>query len=80
VGCLVHTAVDIPCHVDDGPLLFFPFNWNIRYHSPVSYWDPRHYGTQFAIFELSLDLVLLLYLFVPLLRRRLSKRWQGNSA
>jgi hypothetical protein len=80
VGCLVHTAVDIPCHVDDGPLLFFPFNWTIRYHSPVSYWDPRYYGTQFAVFELTLDLVLLLYLLLPRLRRRLAVVLRRDAA
>lgn len=64
-GCLVHTLLDIPTHVDDGPLLLFPFEWSVRFQSPVSYWDDRHYGRQFAVFELLLNLVLLAYLLVP---------------
>ena len=73
-GCLVHTALDIPTHVDDGPVLFFPLNWSYRFQSPVSYWDPRHFGREFAVFELLLNLVLLVYLFGPGLWRRLRRR------
>ncbi|MEZ4675136.1 MAG: hypothetical protein R2932_12925 [Caldilineaceae bacterium] len=32
-----HTAIDIPLHYDDGPLLLFPFDWKTRFHSPVSH-------------------------------------------
>ncbi|MBD2092389.1 metal-dependent hydrolase [Microcoleus sp. FACHB-1515] len=62
VACLLHSAVDILTHADDGPLLLFPLNWNLRFHSPVSYWDSNHYGRQFQVFELALDGVLLIYL------------------
>lgn len=58
VSCTLHTAIDIPLHHDDGPLLFFPFNWRIRYRSPVSYWDTRRYGKQFRIIEHALCLVV----------------------
>jgi hypothetical protein len=73
-GCLVHSAVDIPVHANDGPLLLFPFEWSIRFQSPVSYWDPRYYGRQFAVFELLLDAALLAYLLWPRLARRLAGR------
>ena len=73
-GCLVHSAIDIPTHANDGPLLFFPLEWTTRFHSPISYWDPRHYGRQFTIFELGLDLVLLAYLGIPWVVRRLRAR------
>jgi hypothetical protein len=73
-GCLVHTALDIPVHVDDGPLLFFPFEWSMRFHSPLSYWDSRHFGREFTIFELLLDVGLLIYLFGPGLWSRLLRR------
>jgi len=76
-GCLLHTALDIPTHVDDGPLLFFPLEWTIRFQSPVSYWDDRHYGREFSQFEAILDIILLAYLLIPpifrYLRRRASK-------
>ncbi len=68
-GCLVHTALDIPTHVNDGPLLFFPFEWTLRFTSPVSYWDDTYFGREFAIFEMALNGVLLLYLFAPMLWR-----------
>jgi len=70
MACLFHSVVDIFTHVNDGPLLFFPFEWTIRFHSPISYWDPAYYGREFARFELALNLVLLLYLVVSPLRRR----------
>lgn len=68
-GCLLHTALDIPVHVDDGPLLLFPFEWSVRFRSPVSYWDPRFFGREFAVFEVLLNLLLLVYLFGAGLRR-----------
>ena len=73
-GCLVHSMLDIPVHVHDGPLLLFPFDWNLRFHSPVSYWDRRYYGREFGLFEIGLDSVLLLALFGPKLWQWLQKR------
>lgn len=73
VGCLFHTSLDIPTHVNDGPLLFFPFEWTIRYVSPVSYWDDRYFGREFTLFETTLNIVLLGYLFGPSLWQRLRR-------
>jgi len=64
LACLFHTIVDIFTHANDGPLLLFPLDWSIRFHSPVSYWDRRYHGGEFAQFELALDLVLLVYLLL----------------
>ncbi|GAB4215522.1 MAG: hypothetical protein OHK0022_55520 [Roseiflexaceae bacterium] len=74
MGCMMHTALDIPTHVNDGPVLFFPFDWSTRFHSPISYWDDQHYGREFAMFELTLDVLLLGYLLLPALRRRFARR------
>ena len=60
---LLHTAVDIPTHHNDGPLLFFPFNWTIRFQSPISYWDARRGARSFMAFEISVVILLLYYLF-----------------
>lgn len=79
-SCMLHTIIDILCHVDDGPLLFFPFNWTYRFHSLISYWDPRYYGVQFTVFELTLDVVLLGYLLVPRLLRWLKQRAGRGAA
>ena len=64
VSCMCHTIVDVVTHFDDGPLLFFPFDFHYRFSSPVSYWDPAHYGGQFIYFEAALDAVLAAYLLV----------------
>jgi len=69
-SCLLHTAIDIPLHHNDGPLVFFPLDWQTRFYSPVSYWDPKYYGVQFAIAEHILILVLLIYLLTGWWRRR----------
>ena len=44
LGCMMHIAMDLPVHHDDGPLVFFPFDWKTRIDSPVSYYDRDHYG------------------------------------
>ena len=64
ISCLCHSLVDIVTHFDDGPVLFFPFDFSYRFSSPVSYWDPAHYGRQFMVFEVVLDLVLLVWLVI----------------
>ena len=61
-SCTLHTIIDIPLHYDDGPLLLFPFDWETRYYSPVSYWDTKRYGGQFRLFEHALLFILLLWL------------------
>ena len=72
-GCALHTLVDIPVHHNDGPLLLFPLEWTLRFNSPISYWDPEHYGIPFTIFELCLDIALLVYLLRPWFKRRFSR-------
>ena len=64
LACLLHTALDIPTHVHDGPLLFFPINWSLRFRSSVSYWDPDYFGREFTYFELALDAILAVVLAV----------------
>ncbi len=79
VGCAIHTAGDIPTHHNDGPLLLFPFNWQMRFYSPISYWDPRYGGEQFARFELALTLAMIAYLAVPAILRRIQSRFPSPS-
>lgn len=73
LSCALHTVIDIVTHHNDGPLVLFPLDWSWRFSSPVSYWDPEHYGGVFAVFELVLDVSLLVYLLTPHL-----KRWWSN--
>lgn len=59
-SALLHLACDLPVHHDDAHRHFLPFtNW--RFASPVSYWDPRHYGLVFMIFELAFAMTACLY-------------------
>ena len=52
---LVHFAFDLPLHHGDGHRHFFPLSDWI-YDSPVSYWDPEHFGTWAALGEAALVL------------------------
>lgn len=47
----LHALADLALHHSDAHRHFFPLsNW--RFHSPVSYWDPAHYGHYFLFVEL----------------------------
>lgn len=68
LAAITHLLGDLPFHVDDGHAHFVPFSeW--RFVSPVSYWDPRHYGTIVSLMELALGLAL-----IGILWRRFSGR------
>ena len=56
----LHMLCDLPVHHDDGHRHFLPIShW--RFESPVSYWDPNHFGHIFAICELVLAISALIY-------------------
>ena len=43
LSMLLHTALDLPLHHDDGHRHFYPFSdW--RFESPLSYWDGHHHA------------------------------------
>ena len=68
---LLHIALDLPLHHDDGHRHFWPLsNW--RFSSPVSYWDPNHYGSYVLIIEAFL---MTLCLFVCV-RSTLQRKWK----
>lgn len=70
IGCVVHTALDIPVHHDDGPLLLFPFEWSVRFASPVSYYQSDHYGDIVEPIDLAITLVGLTVIAIAWARRR----------
>jgi len=74
LGLALHSAVNILTHHDDGPLLFFPFDWRYRFPSPVSYWDPTRFGGIFTVFEYGLDLLLVAYFALKGAHRWLTRR------
>ena len=75
LGAGLHSLIDIFTHAGDGPILFFPLNWVYRFNSPVSYWDPAHFGLIFAPLEHLLDIVLI---FLLVRTWRTSRRAQGK--
>ncbi|MDE2663045.1 MAG: hypothetical protein OXI39_08585 [Gemmatimonadota bacterium] len=59
---ILHALGDLPLHREDAHRHFFPFSdW--RFTSPVSYWDPAHYGGYAAIGEVLLVLAVSVFLF-----------------
>lgn len=61
-SALLHTAIDFICHREDAHMSFWPVTrW--KFISPVSYYDPQHYGTWFTLFEAALGLALAIILF-----------------
>ena len=59
---LLHHGEDLPLHHDDAHRHFFPLS-ELRIISPVSYWDPDHFGTFAALGELILVLGASIWLF-----------------
>ena len=59
---LVHVLCDFPLHHDDGRAHFWPISdW--VFQSPVSYWDPNHWGHIVAPAEIMLTVGLLALLY-----------------
>lgn len=61
-AALIHLAGDLPLHHDDGHPHFWPITSWI-FESPVSYWDPRHFGRYFVFLELSSALLMIVLLW-----------------
>jgi len=64
LSMLLHVALDFPLHHDDAHRHFFPLlGW--RFESPLSYWDPNHYGNIVGGLEIALVLscTILVFLF-----------------
>lgn len=66
---LLHTVIDFLVHREDAHMSLWPMTrW--KFVSPVSYWDPAHFGHIFAVFEAALGLWLAVLLF-----RRFHNLW-----
>ena len=67
-SALLHVLCDLPVHNVDAHRHFLPFtNW--RFISPVSYWDPKHFGIYVMFAELISSVTICSYL----LKRQFSK-------
>ena len=79
ISCSVHTVLDILTHYDDGPLLLYPFNLNVRFQSPVSYWDPARHAQTFLYFEFGISLIGVIYLVTRYFRNRRPQIQQSTA-
>lgn len=53
---LLHDLLDFPVHNVDAHMHFYPFSsW--RFISPLSYWDPQHYGNVVSLVEFLIVLI-----------------------
>jgi membrane-bound metal-dependent hydrolase YbcI (DUF457 family) len=69
IGWAGHTVVDFLTHAEDTRPLFWPLSgW--EWSSPVSYWDPDHYGRIFFLVNHVVLLLTISLLFVRRLRRK----------
>jgi len=58
LSSFLHVTSDFLLHHDDARAQLLPFtDWAFR--SPISYWDPNHYGQAFAVFEIGLAIGLI---------------------
>lgn len=74
LSAMIHLICDIPVHADDAHVHFWPFTaW--RFHSPISYWDGRHYGDIVRYFEISLGVGSAIILW-----RRFPQWWARSLA
>jgi len=64
VGMTLHSIVDFFLHADDGHQHFFPFI-NYRFESPISYWDPQHFG----IVGAGMELLVVMIASIVILKR-----------
>jgi len=68
-AAMLHLVLDFALHHDDGRAHFWPISDWI-FQSPVSYWDPAHYGGVVAPIELVIALACCVLLW-----RRYASRW-----
>ncbi len=61
-SALLHSSIDFLCHREDAHMSFWPVTRS-KFMSPVSYYDPAHYGVWFSLFEAGLCLILAAILF-----------------
>jgi hypothetical protein len=62
LSLILHSLFDLPVHHDDAHRHFFPFS-DYRFISPISYWDPKHYGNIVTLIEIILVLLGTIWSF-----------------
>ncbi|MDE0114879.1 MAG: cobalamin biosynthesis protein CobQ [Albidovulum sp.] len=62
IAGLLHIATDFPLHHDDGRQHFWPLSEWV-FESPLSYWDPGHYGNIIGPIEAAACFFLSIFLW-----------------
>lgn len=62
ISALIHCILDFFVHHDDAHRHFYPLG-HFRFQSPVSYWDPAHFGNVVGALEVAFFLVLAAWLW-----------------
>ena len=71
-AALLHMGMDFFVHHDDAHRHFWPLTeW--RFRSPVSYWDPAHFGATFMVIEAAIGVCCVALLW----RRHASRTVRG---
>ena len=61
-SALLHMCFDLPLHHDDGHRHFLPFShW--RFASPISYWDPQHFGHIITFIEVAVSAAIFIFIW-----------------
>lgn len=71
LSMVLHCLLDLPVHNNDAHRHFYPFS-NYRFISPLSYWDPNHYGKIVSLVEKLLVVLATIYIF-PLIHSSLGQ-------
>jgi hypothetical protein len=56
-SALLHSCIDFLVHREDAHMSFWPLS-NYKFMSPVSYYEPEHFGRQFSLFDSALGVVM----------------------
>lgn len=70
-GAALHSFADLYTHVDDGPLLLWPFDWTRRFEGTISHWDVTAYGM--------ICLVIEGVIVIAFVASRLARRHEGST-
>jgi len=74
IGAASHALLDILTHVEDAPLMLWPFSREFRWPGPVSHWDHRYYGDVISIAEFCLWTAGAVFVGVTAKRRFMTRR------
>jgi membrane-bound metal-dependent hydrolase YbcI (DUF457 family) len=78
-GAASHSVADIFSHIDDGPLLFWPLNSQIRFTGVISHWESGRGGLLMTLIECSAFLGAFIMTCVKWSTLRPSRKQIGGS-